>query len=523
MSQRLLQLTASLKPRGDITAGAGEDVIEVSAPASTAAKVYEKLRTTIDYQEEHLLRRNAILRIINRYLGSDIPLDKMSENLLKELVWAGYLPNHSVPVKFAHDLRPIFDKYDSLFRAAEELHGKKEEAHQWILDVMSSELEYAISPPVGDEALASYMYEEMKSRMTWEESINLKADQKDLLLYIAIHKTLLKSNRATLRFRVLTLYYPDWPGASSNERVQEISSNLNNIIRTIEKQITHPVVLKLEVLLSRRAGLFRTLRDVILYKPEEFPALLNDPREMDLAVRRELKKRTSKFRVRLRRTVIRAVLFLFITKMFLALILEIPYDLIFVGQVAVIPLGINIIFHPLFLAFLSLTVQIPERKNTDDYRDAIRALIVGADHDIVNLHMKRDHFGTWSKIFYFIYSIVFLFVYGVIGVLLSNFGFNIFSIALFLFFMSLVTFFGVRIRGSTKDIVVSGSRSSLIGSLFDVFMLPVVRAGRWMSVKVAKINVFIYFFDFIIEAPFKVAVNFVEGWLAFVREKKEEI
>jgi hypothetical protein len=54
-------------------------------------------------------------------------------------------------------------------------------------------------------------------------------------------------------------------------------------------------------------------------------------------------------------------------------------------------------------------------------------------------------------------------------------------------------------------------------------LLPIVRAGAWLSIRVAKINVFIYFFDFILEAPLKVAIEFVESWLAFVREKKEEI
>ncbi|MFH1632223.1 MAG: hypothetical protein ABIA47_04405 [bacterium] len=523
MSDRLIQLAASIAPKDHFAAKAGEEVIEVSAPASTAATIYEKLRTTIDYQEEHLLRRNAILRILKRYLGSDAPLEEMAENLLKELVWAGYLPNKTISASFAGKLRPIFDKYDLLFRAAEEIATKKEEAHAWLLDVISSELEYAISPPLADEALVSYMYEEMRERISWDPKIHLKDDQKDLLLYVAVHKTLLKSNLATLRFRILTLYYPDWPGVSTPDRIAELGGNLTSVMRTVEKQIAHPVVERLSLLLRRRSGAFRTMRDIIEYKPEEFPGLLEDPRLMDLAISRALKKRTQRFRVRLRRTAVRAVLFLFLTKMLLALILEVPYDFLIAKEASFLPLAINILFHPSFLAFLSLTVQIPERKNTSDYREAIRALIVGADHELVNLHVKREHFSAWSKIFYIIYSFVFVLVYGAIATLLSNFGFNIFSIILFLFFLSLVTFFGIRIRASTKDIVISSSRSSLIGSIFDIFTLPVVRVGRWMSVKVAKINVFIYFFDFIIEAPFKVAVNFVEGWLAFVREKKEEI
>ena len=47
----------------------GQELVEVSVPVSTAAAIYERVRNTLDYQEEHLLRRNAILRIVKRYLS----------------------------------------------------------------------------------------------------------------------------------------------------------------------------------------------------------------------------------------------------------------------------------------------------------------------------------------------------------------------------------------------------------------------------------------------------------------------
>ena len=86
-----------------------------------------------------------------------------------------------------------------------------------------------------------------------------------------------------------------------------------------------------------------------------------------------------------------------------------------------------------------------------------------------------------------------------------------------------MTFFGIRIRASTRDVVLSPQRRGVFGSIFDIIVLPIVHFGRWLSLKVSKINVFIYFFDFIIESPFKVAVRFIEEWLAFIKEKKEDI
>lgn len=523
MSARIRNLAQSVLHPGRPELTGGEEVIEVTAPASTAASLYEKVRTVVDYQEEHLLRRNAILRILKRYLGSDVPIEKMSMNLLKELIWAKYLPNKEVPTHFAKELVPIFMKYEPLLRAVDDVEGKKDEAFAWVLDVMSTEVEYAITPPVAEEALVSFMYEEMRDRIFWDPKIAVSDEDKDLRLYIAIHKMLLGSNMATLRFRVMTLYYTDWPGASTQARIKDIAKNLDSIIQTIDYQILNPASEKLAIMIRRKAGLFRLIRDVIEENEEDFDKLLADPDLLDREISKCLKRRTKAFRVKLRRTILRAVAFLFLTKMLLALILELPYDLLLAHETNLMPLFVNILFHPLFLGFIGLTATIKERKNTEDYVSAMRALVVGADHELLNIRVKRETFGTWGKIFGVVYTLMFIFTYGVISAFLIRLGFNWLSVTLFLFFLSLVTFFGIRIRTSTKDIVLSNARQGLFGSMFDAFMLPIVRAGRWLSLKVSKINVFIYFFDFIIESPYKVVVRFIEGWVGFIREKKEEI
>jgi hypothetical protein len=53
--------------------------------------------------------------------------------------------------------------------------------------------------------------------------------------------------------------------------------------------------------------------------------------------------------------------------------------------------------------------------------------------------------------------------------------------------------------------------------------MPFVRIGKWMSVNFSRVNVFIFLFDVIIEAPFKVVVRFIQQWAGFIRRQKEEI
>ncbi len=524
MYERLAKFAARLSQHESIvSAVSGEETIEVSVPASTAAAFYEKVRNTLDYQEEHLLRRNAIERILRRYRGSGEAPDRMASDLLKELVWAKYLPNKSVPLSLGETVAVILGKYEPLFSAVAMVKGNREKFTTWLLDVVATEIEYTLAPPVTDEALASFMYEEMRSRIDWDPKFELPEETKDLRLYTAIHRTLLKSNHATLRFRLLTLYYPTWAGAqASSALADELAANIVRVIETIEGEIFHPLTDRLSRVLRRKAGIFRVLRDAFSHAKDQ-KALLSSPEALDAAVKEALHLRTDDFKVRLRRTVVRAVAFLFITKMLLALVIEVPYDLFIAQDASWYPLLINVTFHPIFLALIGITVSIPQKKNAEDYMAAIRAVAVGAQHPLLTVRVKRETRGTWFNIFGVLYGVLFLAVYGAIGSILHNLGFHGLSIVLFLFFLSLVTFFGIRIRSSTKDIIASDARSGFLGTAFDILMLPIVRAGAWLSIRVAKINVFIYFFDFIIEAPLKVAIEFVESWLAFVREKKEEI
>jgi len=215
---------------------------------------------------------------------------------------------------------------------------------------------------------------------------------------------------------------------------------------------------------------------------------------------------------------------LFMTKMLLALIIELPIDAIWLGHIDVYPLLINILFHPLFLFFLAVTVRIPEKKNNEKLISGVHDLLYNEKGLNIVFKIKKPWMrGAFGVIISAFYTATFLVSYGAIAFGLSLIGFNVVSIVLFLFFLSLVTFFGIKIRTSVRELVIIEGRGGVFGFLFDLFFLPIIRAGRWLSMRAPRINVFIFFLDFIIEAPFKMAVEMVEGWVAFVREKKDEI
>jgi hypothetical protein len=134
---------------------------------------------------------------------------------------------------------------------------------------------------------------------------------------------------------------------------------------------------------------------------------------------------------------------------------------------------------------------------------------------------KRNWFTRSS--FNLIYLITFLVPFVLIIYFLKKINFSILSILLFLAFLSIVSFFGVRIRKSARELVILKKREKIIGELFDFVTLPFIRLGRWLSLNFSKINIFIFIFDFLIEAPLKIILQAIEEWLAFFKEKKEDI
>jgi hypothetical protein len=88
--------------------------------------------------------------------------------------------------------------------------------------------------------------------------------------------------------------------------------------------------------------------------------------------------------------------------------------------------------------------------------------------------------------------------------------------------MALVSIFAYRIRQSAKEYEVV-EHQEFLEPLVDFFFLPILQAGDILSKEIAKINFFIFLFDFVLEAPLKVIFGVVEEWIRFIRMKKEEI
>src|SRR5712691_4131671 len=99
----------SLKPKE------GVPTLHVDEVASKVAAFYEQIRTIIDWKEEHLMRRTAIIRKLKRrFLDLELnnfTSENIAEPLVLELIRGGYFPNDKIEESKISDVQKIIDKY----------------------------------------------------------------------------------------------------------------------------------------------------------------------------------------------------------------------------------------------------------------------------------------------------------------------------------------------------------------------------------------------------------------------------
>jgi uncharacterized membrane protein len=146
----------------------------------------------------------------------------------------------------------------------------------------------------------------------------------------------------------------------------------------------------------------------------------------------------------------------------------------------------------------------------------------GNGHDSIVLKTGKTK-STWKYITGLLYLGLFIISFGTILWVLTKLHFNIIGIVLFMFFLTFVSYFGLRIRFISRRWVVNTNEQKFFGFVWDLFTLPIISLGRWLALKFASINIFVFIMDFIIEAPLKIVLRAVDTFIHFVREKKEEV
>ncbi len=500
--------------------------VEVHGTVSNVAWAYEKLRQAIDYQDEHLLRKNAIHRILKRRLVAGANAKDIAEPLVVELIRGRYLPNNAVPTTQIDETENIINRYIYLWASVPTLDDQKESERlfDWYLDLVSVQLNELFSPPARDELLLELMHH-IADRDVSVASTEMDEPTKATQLYIAIHRSLLKSDTAIMRYHLFTRNHPEWVSADI-DTITVLGEHLPEIRTRIEQSLLHPAGELLQRLMKKYVIIFQVLNDIVVKHGEGSAALLTQPEELIKEIKAAYSHRRKTVTGRIVRSVVRSIIYVFLTKMILTLLIEVPLDrLFFSHNLNYLPLVINTSFPPLLLLFIGISIRPPGKKNEEAVIEKVQDLVYRADerYSVFKPRKPIRRSSVFTFFYRIFYALTFVLVFGGIIALLTRFEFSPVSTFIFILFLTIVSFFGIRVRLLSRELLVVDQRENIFTVLFDFFTVPILQVGRWISLRAPKINVLIFFLDVIIEAPFKAFLDATEGFFGFLREKREEI
>ncbi|MFO0702518.1 MAG: hypothetical protein U0514_01415 [Candidatus Andersenbacteria bacterium] len=498
--------------------------IQTEELSSSIARLYEQLRNTVDNTDQHLLRRNAIHRFLRRQvLVYRTSPSRLGELLVRDLVRTGYVPNGTFPERDVPRIDAIIAKYR---RLSDELQGRLPESPRsianWVLGLASVEIEQAIYDPSREEALIRYAFDVLKPRIVWEDAA-FDPEDRDLQLYAALHRATFKSDARLIEYHLLTSYYPGWRETTEAD-AHNLAHHILGYRDVVRNHLAHPNGPRLAQQVRRMVIPYQALLDVVKEHPTDALERLDDEKTFIADVRGVVDGYYAKNRTGTRRSTVRSIMFIFITKMLLALALEVPYDFWVLGSLSYVPLIINVTFHPLLLLVLGTTARFPDKENTkrilSDLWTSIRADRTPSVYHVRLLSRRSEAAKVLLGV---VYVLTFAVTTGALIWLLAWLGFNWLDGTLFLLFLSLVTFVGIRLRTRAGEYFMVQRRVGLLGSLFLFFANPLLEVGYWFSVNVRRYNLFLFIFDIVLEAPFKALTYAIEEWFGFARERSERI
>lgn len=493
--------------------------IRVNPFTNRVGELYERVRYLVDYKEEHVIRVSAIERISRRKLIFEQKTE-VGLSLVQELVAAGYLPNNSMSEEAAEDAQRVIDKFLALRQAIHDADIDGKDVTRRLIRLAASDIEALWYPAVVDELVAEAFYKTVRPLITCD--LDIAPEELDAQIYIACRRALLSNSDDAIMYAFWHSYFPEWKEMQQNAgAMQQMAERYRAFERAITHQVKHPLGAALSLRLKNHALYFSLVREIAEQHGMEAEQIFISTGLLEREVKSILEKKYRQQKERVRRSGIRAMVYIFFTKTLLAIGIEAPYDLWVYGSLAYTPLAVNILFHPLLLFLITRGIAPLGQQNTERIIAGVHSILAGESQKPIYIRLKKTR-GSLYVVFALCYAALFAISFGVIVWVLRIIDFHWIGIGLFLFFLALVSYVGLRIRHNAQTWRVDTADEGGLGLLWGIATLPIIQTGRWLSATFSSVNVLVFVMDFIIEAPFKVLLSGFDLFVSFLKKKKEE-
>lgn len=487
------------------------------------AALYERIRNTLDFRDEHLVRVFSIRRILKRRLVRGARADRVTGPFLRELIRGGYVPQEAVPEADLDQYVAIIEKYIQLFYHLAESHKDafSNDTWDWIFTLAANELEATLVPAPHRLALS----QRLQASCVQEKILgawSLTEEEAGRQILIAVNRSLLKLPNELLSWHLFVHRYPRWTAGMTPEEVREVAGELERTKRAIDQDLKHGAADRLSRHIKPVATTLWLLIDT-LEGTDERGDILRTPDRLKEELTKTVSAHLKATNARLRRTLWRSLLYILLTKMAIALLIEVPVDRVLTGGLQIAQLLFNILTPPFFLLVFGLSVRVPGGKNTQAILSTAERLIGEGALGLEPLRAPAVTNKAASFLFNLFYGAVYLITFGGIVWLLLRYDFTPIGVFIFVFFLSIVSFFGFRIREQAQELIVTKGEERFLVFIAALFFLPILRTGRWIAQQSSRINIFLYLMDVFIEVPLQAFLEFFDAFTGFVRQKKEDV
>lgn len=489
-----------------------DEAISVSSATRRVAFAYERLRNTLEPDEEHILRHNAIARIVERRIEEDRSNELTASLILQELIRAHYVPQ--LPKTAVRSVALVIAKTKMV------VPGLSSDDRAYFLQLVAIALDRLFFPQDVEDSLAHVMYQDTYRRMVWiDESIAL--EDRPVQLYFACHKALFESSESLVLYHYFLHRFPFWRREPfTTQEANQLHEGFPAFRAEMNRLIDHPMQPRLQRLLTPVSVPYRVLWHLLRFSQDSWSSI----ESLEDATKQAISARITHVQQKISRRAFHSVMFLLVTKTALTLPLELLYEVLVLKTIHLLALAINVVFHPMLLFFLSVSVRLPGHENTVRIIDQVRIIATGEGglpNIVVTPTRSYGLITRWA--FATIYATLLLAFFYILFTILHRLEFSLVATFFFVVFLGLTSFLAFRIRRSIREVQLVRRREGAISAVFTFLTLPMLEFGRWLSTGISQLNIVIFVMDLIIEAPFKLLIDVAEEWFVFIRERKEEI
>ncbi len=504
-----------------ITTQTNRETLEVFQVFGFIARIYERIRASVENKGEQVIRRFAIERALKRPDSLSQPTEVRAERLIRELTWSRFLPNNYVTREQYSELITIVDKYQRLTLLIKQSGGHTSLVSEFLFSLASAEIEELLVPSLARTCLVPTFTLWAKKTFKFQSDSEIHQEELDLQIYLAAHRAIAKSDAPLLQYYVLLLMFPTWTHAD-DRLIEHLAANFNQIHSHLNNLITHPWRNKIYRWVRQNTATFLFLETMLTNHPDPAP-LLRDPEAFQSHVTSIAAEKYRQTRKTIHRGIVQSILYIFFTKVLVAFLIEYPYERYITQEINAVAIGINLVFPPLLMLLMGLTVKAPGDKNTQVVVRKLDHMLYNQDSQPPTIVRFDFSGGNRAYIFNAIYAYFFIIICLLVAYTLRTFfHFNIVSLGLFFMFLSMIMLFGFRLRWQSEELLINRPPQGFLANVFSLLTMPFINLGVWLSSTISKVNVITFLLDKIIDAPLKASVNSAEEWSKFISDRRTE-